>query len=159
MNLTFDPLVISFITLTVAIFVLIAIVIHLHLKLKKFLVGSKVDNLNDIISNMNKTLKEFEIFKTELETYLTTVEKRVRKSAQAIYTVRFNPFKGTGEGGNQSFATAFLNENRDGVIVSSLYSREHVSIFSKPIKKGFSEYELSEEEKTAVTEAMKMLKL
>ena len=159
MNLTFDPLVISFITLTVAIFVLIAIVIHLHLKLKKFLVGSKVDNLNDIISNMNKTLKEFEIFKTELETYLTTVEKRVRKSAQAIYTVRFNPFKGTGEGGNQSFATAFLNENRDGVIVSSLYSREHVSIFSKPIKKGLSEYELSEEEKTAVTEAMKMLKL
>ncbi|HEY4504136.1 MAG TPA: DUF4446 family protein [Candidatus Paceibacterota bacterium] len=159
MNLTFDPLVISFITLTVAIFVLIAIVIHLHLKLKKFLVGSKVDNLNDIISNMNKTLKEFEIFKTELETYLTTVEKRVRKSAQAIYTVRFNPFKGTGGGGNQSFATAFLNENRDGVIVSSLYSREHVSIFSKPIKKGLSEYELSEEEKTAVTEAMKMLKL
>ena len=159
MNLTFDPLVISFITLTVAIFVLIAIVIHLHLKLKKFLVGSKVDNLNDIISNMNKTLKEFEIFKTELETYLTTVEKRVRKSAQAIYTVRFNPFKGTGEGGNQSFATALLNETRDGVIVSSLYSREHVSIFSKPIKKGLSEYELSEEEKTAVTEAMKMLKL
>ena len=159
MNFTFDPLLITVGLLIIAVLILIGMIFHLNSKLKKFLIGNKMENLSDTIANMNNSIKEFEIFKIELETYLTTVEKRVRKSVQSVHTVRFNPFKGTGSGGNQSFATAVLNEFGDGVVVSSLYSREHVSIFSKPIKKGLSEYELSEEEKTAVAEAMTLLKL
>jgi hypothetical protein len=72
--------------------------------------------------------------------------------------VRFNPFKGTGSGGNQSFATTFLNEENNGVVISSLYSREHTSVFSKPIKNGVSEYELSDEEKESFAEAKKVVK-
>jgi hypothetical protein len=86
------------------------------------------------------------------------VEKRLKKSVQAVHTVRFNPFKGTGEGGNQSFATAFLTEDGDGVIISSLYSREHVSVFGKPVKKLVSEHTLSDEEKEALDTAVTKLK-
>ena len=93
-----------------------------------------------------------------MEAYLTTVEKRLRKSVQSINTVRFNPFKGTGSGSNQSFSTAFLNEEKDGVVISSLYSREHISIYSKPIKGGNSEYEMSDEEKESLENAKGMLK-
>ena len=39
-----------------------------------------------------------------------------------------------------------LNEEGNGVVLSSLYSRERMSIFAKPIKNGKSEYELTEEE-------------
>ena len=70
-----------------------------------------------------------------------------------MHTVRFNPFKGTGAGGNQSFATALLNENGDGVVLSSLYSRERVSVYAKPVQKFSSEYELSGEEKQAIKSA------
>ncbi|MDE2188580.1 MAG: DUF4446 family protein, partial [Patescibacteria group bacterium] len=42
--------------------------------------------------------------------------------------------------------------------ISSLYSRDHVSVFGKPIKKHASEYELSEEEKEAIKEAKNKLK-
>jgi len=83
------------------------------------------------------------------------IEKRLRKSVQSVHTVRFNPFKGTGGGGNQSFATSFLNEEGDGVVLSSIYSRDRVSIFAKPVKKHSSEYELSEEEKEAVSHSQK----
>jgi hypothetical protein len=38
-----------------------------------------------------------------------------------------------------------------------MYSREHVGIFSKPIKKFNPEFELSEEETTATAEARKNL--
>ncbi len=108
---------------------------------------------------MNSAVTGLESFKKELETYLTTVESRLKKSVQGIHTVRFNPFKGsTGSGGNQSFATAFLNELGDGVVVSSLYAREHVSIFAKPIVRGKSEFELSEEEAEAVKVALSMVK-
>lgn len=149
---------IAFIILIVAVLVLIGIVIHLHLKLNKFLIGSSSKNLDESITTIDNSLKELEKFRTDLEKYLTTVEKRLKKSVQAINTIRFNPFKGTGSGGNQSFATAFLNEENDGVVISSIYSREHTSVFSKPIKNGTSEYELSGEEKEAITEAKKLVK-
>ena len=46
-----------------------------------------------------------------------------------------------------------LNEEGDGVVLSSLYSRERMSIFAKPIKNGKSEYELTEEEKKLLEKA------
>ena len=93
-----------------------------------------------------------------MEEYLLSVEKRLKKSVQSVSTVRFNPFKGTGSGSNQSFSTTFLNEERDGVIISSLYSREHISVYSKPVVKGASEYELSDEEKESLEKAKAVLK-
>lgn len=159
MNFTLDPLIITVGLLFVAVLVLIGIIFHLNSKLKKFLVGNKAENLGDSISSIRASLKELEEFKGGMETYLTTVESRLRKSVQAVYTVRFNPFKGTTDsGGNQSFATAFLNESGSGVVISTLYARERVSIFSKPINKGVSEYELSLEEKEAVSGALKLVK-
>jgi hypothetical protein len=94
-----------------------------------------------------------------MQEYLLTVEKRLKKSVQAVNTVRFNPFKGTGSGSNQSFSTAFLNEERNGVVISSLYSREHISVYSKPVVAGKSEYELSDEEKESLDKALGLLKM
>ena len=156
MSLTFNFTTISIFILIIVVLVLVGLVIHLNSKLNKFLVGTSSKNLDESIENMNMSIKELEKFRIDLEGYLTTVEKRLKKSVQAVHTVRFNPFKGNGSGGNQSFATAFLNEEGNGVIISSLYSREHVSIYSKPIKNWTSEYELSEEEKQAVIDARKL---
>jgi hypothetical protein len=47
-----------------------------------------------------------------------------------------------------------MNEEGDGVVFSSLYSRERVSIFAKPVKKQASEFELSAEERDAMKRAM-----
>jgi len=159
MNFTIDPTMVIFIVLALAILILAAMVVQLHNRLRKFLIGTSSENLGESISSVRTSLGELEAFKGEMESYLTTVETRLRKSVQAVHTVRFNPFKGTTDsGGNQSFATAFLNESGTGVVISTLYARERISIFSKPITKGASEYELSLEEKEAVTEAMKMVK-
>lgn len=158
MNFTFDFIHISIIILALAVIILFIVIINLHSKLKKFLVDKKAENMGDSISSMDSSIKILEDSRKEIENYLVTVEKRLKKSVQAVHTVRFNPFKGTGSGGNQSFATAFLNEDGDGVVVSSLYSREHISIFSKPIKNKNSEHELSEEEKEAVNGAMEKIK-
>jgi hypothetical protein len=137
---------------------MVGFIIYLHRKLNRFLSGSNAVGLDTSIVNINGSIHELEIFRAELEKYLLGVENRLKRSVQSVHTVRFNPFKGTGSGGNQSFATAFLNEDGDGVVISSLYSRDHVSIFSKPVKAGASSYELSEEEITATKEAEKLLK-
>lgn len=158
MNFPIDATTIALIVLIIIVIALIIFIVSLNNKLKKFLIGKSSGNLDESIESVNASLKELNSFRTELEAYLATVEKRLKKSVQAIHTVRFNPFKGTGSGSNQSFSTTFLNEEKDGVIISSLYSREHVSVYSKPVKKGASEYELSDEEKEGLETAKNLVK-
>lgn len=158
MSFPIDTTTIAFIILLVAILILIGFIFHLNNKLKKFLIGKSSGNIDESIDSVKTSITELERFRSELEKYLVTVEKRLKKSVQAVHTVRFNPFKGTGSGGNQSFATAFLNEENDGVVISSIYSREHTSVFSKPVKGASSEYELSGEEKEAIQSAKNIVK-
>ncbi|MDD5165122.1 MAG: DUF4446 family protein [Candidatus Pacebacteria bacterium] len=153
-----NPTWIAIIILSLFTIVLLVLVIMMYLKLKKFLVGVDSNHIGDSLTSVSSDLNELQSFKKELEGYLATVEKRLKKSVQSVHTVRFNPFKGNGGGGNQSFATAFLTEEGDGVVVSSLYSREHVSVFSKPVKGHGSEYELSDEEREALEKAKEGLK-
>jgi len=142
--------------LALLVLVLIILVIRLQFKLRRFLSGKDGKSLEGDIVSVQKDLQATAKEQSEIRDYLRKVEKRLRRSVQGVGTVRFNPFKGTGSGGNQSFATAFLSEEGDGVVISSLYSRERVSIFSKPIKKSASEYELSKEEREAISQAKDM---
>ena len=154
-----NPLLLGFIVLALATLILLGLVIWMWLKMRRFIVDVDAHNVSESLNFVAADLEGLKQFRKEMEDYLTTVEKRLRKSVQSVHTVRFNPFKGTGSGGDQSFATAFLNEEGDGVLISSLYSREHVSIFGKPLKKHASEHKLSDEEKEAVEGASKNLKI
>jgi hypothetical protein len=145
-----NPLLLAVVILGVVCIIQIVLVVIMYIKLRKFLVGIDSKHIGDSLTSVSSDLKDMKDFREDLEKYLTTVEKRLKKSVQSVNTVRFNPFKGTGGGGNQSFSTAFLNEEGDGVVISSLYSRDHVSVFSKPVKKLKSEFELSEEEKMSI---------
>ena len=155
-NPDFLPIIIVVLSLlTIILFVLL---IQINSKMKKFLINVDAHNISDSLAQVSSDLNNLQKFQKEIETYLAETEKRIKKGIRSVQTIRFNPFKGTGEGGNQSFATAFLNEDGDGVIISSLYSRERVSVFSKPIKGFSSEHELSGEEKEALEKAVSKLK-
>ena len=148
---------VAVIILGIVVLILLAIVIMMHLKMRRFLVDADSHNIADSLESVSTDLDEIKSFRGELEKYLSSVEKRLRKSVRSVHTVRFNPWHGSGEGGDQSFATAFMDEEGDGVLISSLYSRDHVSVFGKPLKKRESQHELSDEEKKAVEEAAKGL--
>lgn len=144
---------IAFLLALCAIALLLVLNLRLEHRLNRLLLGGKSKTLDEVLSHLKEKTDAYEDFKEELEEYLTTVESRIRRSVQGMGVVRFNPFKGGGQGGNQSFAVAFINQNGDGVIISTLYSRDHISIFAKPIQKFISEFELTEEEKKALLKA------
>ncbi len=139
--------------LSIICLALVADIFHLRRSLRKLFRDKDSRDLGAALNAVNSDIDELEKFRGEMEKYLLSLEKRVKRSTQATEMVRFNAFKGDGVGGNQSFATALLNEEGDGAVFSSLYSRERVSVFSKPISKFVSEIELSEEEKQAVSKA------
>lgn len=128
----------------------IALLIWEHRRLSRLMLGRTGASLEESIVTLARRTKDLESFRTELEQYLKRAEARMASSIRGVGTVRFNPFKGDGSGGNQSFATALISEEGDGVILSTLYSRERVSMYGKPVEAGTSEFELSEEEKEAL---------
>jgi len=120
-------------------------------RLKRFFLGKKAKDLEETISILEDDIQKLKKSKENTEKELTTINAKLKKSIRGLETVRFNPFPD--QGSNQSFAIGILNEENDGVVLSSLYSRERMSIFAKPIKGGKSEYELTEEEKNALEKA------
>ncbi len=99
-------------------------------------------------------LGQFKILNKDLERIdqeLEDLKKKHSFSVQKIGIVRYNPFSQVG--GDQSFSLAFLDEDNDGVIITSYYTREGNRVYGKPIKGGKSDYSLSEEEKQAIIKA------
>ncbi|MGB9743288.1 MAG: DUF4446 family protein [Minisyncoccales bacterium] len=101
--------------------------------------------------NLKEVLKQFKILEDNLKEISSEIEKLKQEqsfSIQKIGLLRFNPFPGMG--GNQSFSLALLNSYDDGVVITSLYTREGNRIYSKTIKQGRSPFPLSSEEIKAI---------
>ena len=146
--------------IVIGVFALLIIILGARLyllekRIKKLLAGKKAEALEDVIGSLGKDVRALETFRDTTNTELKSIEERLRRSIQGVETIRFNAFKGNGEGGNQSFAVALLSENGDGTVLSSIYARDRISVFAKPIKNFSSEFEMTEEEKDAVTHASK----
>ncbi len=142
-----NPNVIPIAILSLALIALVIWIIILERRIGQLLSGKNAATLEDTITKNQEELGELFQFKSAVEAELNRLNERIKKKIHGAKTIRFNPFAGTGSGGNQSFATALLNEEGDGVVLSSLYSREKVSVFAKPIKGRTSEFELTDEER------------
>ncbi len=147
------------IKLQIAFFVVILVILLINAiwavktekRLKRFFIGKKAKDLEDTLISLETDIARLSKAKNETEKELASINLKLKKSIRGLETLRFNPFPD--QGSNQSFAIGMLNEEGDGVVLSSLYSRERMSIFAKPVKGGKSEYELSEEEKQALKKA------
>ncbi len=126
-------------------------ILSIELRLKKIFRGKKAKDLEGIMADISNEIKTLHASKEEMEKYLETVERRVKESIQNVGMIRFNPFENSGS--NQSFAIALLNEKGSGVVISSLYSREKVNVYAKPINNYQSKYALSKEEKDAIAKS------
>ncbi len=140
-----------------AIVILLGWIIHLELRLSKFLKGKNGSDLESVIRGIVETTSSNDEFRQKLEAYLEGVEARLRRSIQGAEVIRFNPFKGDGGGGNQSFSAALLSENGDGFVLTGIYARERVSVYAKAVTNFASAHELSTEEADAIANTKKRL--
>lgn len=129
------------------IVILVGWIVRLEVRINRLLAGKDGKSLEDSILSIKNGVNELHAARKAAESNIRDLRVRLQRSVQRVHTMRFNPFKGTGSGGNQSFVTAFADEDGNGVIVSGLYARENVSVYAKPIANFASEYNLSDEEK------------
>lgn len=95
-------------------------------------------NIKDIL-NLNLDLNNF---------------KKVSKlNIQKVGLTKYNPFDETG--GDHSFSLVLLDGNKNGIIITSLHTRERTRLYLKEVVSGNSKIELSKDESKALSLAIK----
>lgn len=111
------------------------------------------ESLEDAINVIFSGLKDLDIRNMSLKERINSIEEDSVKYVQKVAMKRFNPFGDTG--GDQSFSVTFLDDNDDGIVLSSLHGRSGTRLYGKPVESGgYSGYELSQEEKDIIKLAM-----
>jgi len=143
-----------------AVFVLVTVFLEFQIlktnrRIQRIFRGVNKENIEELLG---KQLELSEKMKRDIDKLFQDAEA-VRgvavKSIHKVGVVRFNPFQDTG--GDQSFVIAFLDAADNGLVVSSLHSREGTRVYMKPIEEGMSEkYKLTKEEEEAINRAKKL---
>jgi hypothetical protein len=87
----------------------------------------------------------------ELERRLTVLETSLGEKVPHIGFVRYNAFVNTGS--DLSYALALLTKNGDGVVISSIWSREETRTYGKAVSAFNSVQDASSEERAAIAKA------
>lgn len=110
----------------------------------------------DVEKLMTYYLEEMEKLKNEvhgnMDDRIEELEKKLPYCVQNVGIVHYNAFNNVGN--EMSFSVAMLNEKMNGFVLTGIYSRDHSYVYTKQIKEGKPNRELSREEVEALNRAM-----
>jgi hypothetical protein len=90
---------------------------------------------------------------SRLDAYRGEIDSALTYAVRNVALVRFDAFDDMA--GRLSFSVALLDDNGDGVTLSSIAGRADTRVYAKGIKGGRSDHELSPEEDQAITAAIR----
>ncbi|MGG7215190.1 DUF4446 family protein [Clostridium nigeriense] len=105
------------------------------------LITSKLDEIDKVMAKSQKAINECEVIKEE-----------IKGCVNKVAIMRYKAFPDVGS--DLSFSIAILDSYNDGVLITGIYSRHDSTTYAKPVDKGISRYELSEEESYVLNEAI-----
>ena len=132
--------------------VLLASVKKLEKKYRKMMRGVNNKNLEQMLSdnldNIEKALNKSQEAVDECK----NISQELKGCVNKVAIMRYKAFEDVGS--DLSFSIAILDSYNDGVIITGIYSRQDSTTYAKPIDKGISRYDLSEEELHVLNEAI-----
>jgi hypothetical protein len=111
--------------------------------------GIDQKTLMNALQGIQKTIAEHERVQGVIKSELHKTKEENKLHIQEVTLKRFNPFGDTG--GDQSFILALLDGNKDGVVITSLHSRENTRFYVKSVSGGVGiDHPLSDEEQRTI---------
>ncbi|WP_067926126.1 DUF4446 family protein [Alicyclobacillus shizuokensis] len=134
-----------------AIIVSIVALVRLSGLRRRFQKWKSIHSSADLDAVYEQTLEAVKRMRQEVDR-LSEENRALRQAlASKLSTarlVRFNAFADVGS--NLSFSLALLDDDRNGVVLSSIYGRDESRVYAKPVQSGTSTYPLTEEEQMAI---------
>ncbi len=142
--------------LVVAAVVLVIILLVQNIRLKdkydRFMRGAKAKSLETEIQDLIKDVEDLTRTSKEHDIDIRELYHKHEGALQKVGLVKYDAFKEMG--GKLSYGLAVLDENNNGFLINSVHSSTGCYSYTKKIKDGQSEIELSKEEKTALERAL-----
>lgn len=108
-------------------------------------------NLEEVLHSHMAELRDMVAGVAETDALARDLEQASRGHIQQLGFLRFNPFRETG--GDQSFALTLADQEGNGVVLSSLHSRDVTRVYGKALVGWESAYPLTAEEQQAIDRA------
>ncbi|QAT41552.1 DUF4446 family protein [Clostridium sp. JN-9] len=153
----FQPYLILALVIVVIIMILMIIILFnalgkLERKYKKFMRGTDNKNIEELIlkyfDNIDKVKEDTE----DVKELYKSLNQKVENCIQKVSLIRYRAFEDVGS--DLSFSIAILDSKNNGFILTGIYGRNESTTYAKPIDEGLSRYELSQEEKQVLLDAM-----
>ncbi len=137
--------------LALALFIVVCYALYLDHKIVVLTRGKSGASLEDVIRECITNAEAIEKRNTLITEHASLLDTKISHAIRNAQTMRYKAFDANGS--NQSFSIALVNEKGNGVVLSSLHSRDRMSTFAKPIQNYESTYELTEEELAVLDDA------
>lgn len=137
--------------LLILVIVLLGSVNKVEKRYRKLMRGVNNKNLEELVTSYLDKVDEVKKQSEKISSSYVELDERIKGCIQKTAIIRYRAFEDVGS--DLSFSIALLNESDNGVIISGIYGRHESTTYAKPIDKGLSRYDLSEEEQQVLEEA------
>lgn len=114
--------------------------------------GKDTESMEDIILNFFERIEALEEGEKITRSDLKEIKENLKITYQKKGLVKYDAFREMS--GDLSYSLALLDKENNGVLISSMYSREGCYTYAKDIVNGESKINLSEEEAEALKQAI-----
>ncbi len=112
--------------------------------------GIDLENLLVILEGRLKSLEQESSTAAE---NIANLYKQLQSAIQKIGIVKYSAFTEK-DGGDYSFSLALLDNEHNGLVLTNIYGRQQSRIYTKQIKHGKSNIPVTEEESSAINQAI-----
>ena len=114
--------------------------------------GKDTESMEDIILNFFERIESLEDEEKNTKSDIKDIKDNLKITYQKTGLVKYDAFREMS--GALSYSLALLDKENNGVLISSMYSREGCYSYAKDIVNGESKINLSEEEAEALKQAV-----
>lgn len=135
---------------------LLSIIQHFRLRrlqkrLRDLFTGTDGANLETGVQRVFEQMAELKQEHQQIWLKLDNLSNKLAQSCGNVAVVRYNAFNE--KGNDLSFSLAILDDEQNGVIITSIYGRDESRVYAKPIQAAQSDYPLSTEEQYVLQQA------
>ncbi|MEG0774844.1 DUF4446 family protein [Clostridium sp.] len=137
---------------TIIIIICLAALNKLEKKYRKVMRGANNKNLEELLLSYLDKIDEVKKTSDEVMNICEETTKLTTSCLQKVSIIRYKAFEDIGS--DLSYSIAMLDANNNGILLTSIYGRNESTTYAKPIDKGISRYDLSDEEEKALHQAI-----
>lgn len=157
MTFTLEQSIMAILILALLVLILLIWNSVLHFRFNRLIRGSNKKSIEDSLVNVYSYIDRANLESKKINDSITVLQNKMKKSPRGFGMINFKAFDGIRSGGSNSFAVSFVNDQGNGIVLSTFHARDRVNVFSKKIDGFKCEVMLTEEEQEALNKAKESL--